>query len=118
MTATSTPSIEVPLIRPIARTVRIGFLPQGHPQRIVLNYLQIAFNARHSPNERKGSPAGALSALSSIASRSAVIGCEAKIDRCQLRSSLTIRLSFVGVHIYVFVWSSPFRPNLRAAAVA
>ena len=84
----------------------------------VLNYLQIAFNARHSPNERKGSPAGALSALSSIASRSAVIGCEAKIDRCQLRSSLTIRLSFVGVHIYVFVGSSSFRPNLRAAAVA
>jgi hypothetical protein len=36
--------------------------------------------------------------------------------RGHLRSSLTIRLSFVGVHIYAFVWSSPFRPNLRAAA--
>ena len=53
---------------------------------------------------------------SSIAIRSAVIGCEAKIDRGQLRSSLSIRLSFVGVHIYVSVWSSQFRPNLRAAA--
>jgi hypothetical protein len=57
-----------------------------------------------------------LPAASSIAIRSTVIECEAKIDRGQLRSSLTIRLSFVGVHIYVSVWSSPFRPNLRAAA--
>jgi hypothetical protein len=64
MIATSTPSIEVPLIRPIARTIRIGFFPQGHRQRIVLNYLQIAFNARHSPNESKGSPAGAPPAAS------------------------------------------------------
>jgi hypothetical protein len=81
MIATSTPSIEVPLIRPIARTVGIGFLPQGHRQRLFLAYLQIAFNARHSPSESKGSPADALSAASTIAMRSAVIGCEAKIDR-------------------------------------
>ncbi|PNE12038.1 MAG: hypothetical protein CR217_05430 [Beijerinckiaceae bacterium] len=78
--------------------------------------MQIAFNARHSPNESKGSPDGVLPAASSITVRSAVIGCEAKIDRGQLRSGLTIRLSFVGVPIYVSVWSSPFRPNLRAAA--
>jgi hypothetical protein len=50
------PSIEVLLIRPIARTVRIGFLPQGHRQPIFLNYLQAAFNARHTPNESNGSP--------------------------------------------------------------
>src|SRR5438309_2277475 len=57
MIATSTPSIEVPLIRPIARTVRIGFLPQGDGQRTSLNDLQNAFNARHSPNEILAVPA-------------------------------------------------------------
>ena len=55
--------------------------PLGHRQRLFLTYLQITFNARHSPNESKGSPVGALPAASGIAIRSAVNGCEAKIDR-------------------------------------
>jgi hypothetical protein len=63
------------------------FSPPSHRQRLFLNYLQIAFNARHSPNESKGSPDGVLPAASSIAIRSAVIGYEAKIDRGQLRSA-------------------------------
>ena len=57
------------------------FSPPGHRQRPFLAYLQIAFNARHSPNESKGSPDGVLSAASRIAMRSAVIGCEAKIAK-------------------------------------
>jgi hypothetical protein len=58
------------------------FSPRSHRQRLFLNYLQIAFDARHSPNESKGSPDGVLPAASSIAIRSAaVIGCEAKIAR-------------------------------------
>ena len=40
------------------------FSPPGHRQRLFLAYLQIAFNARHSPNESKSSPVGVLPAFS------------------------------------------------------